>query len=287
MSNQIETEQIAILAKRLEDLLRSFRRVVTGFSAGVDSSVVAVAANRALGKDALAVTAITETITSDDIDLARQIASSHALRHEEIAYDELDIDGYAENNPDRCYRCKGALYAHLQVIAARGKDGVICDGTQADDAGDYRPGRRAAGEQGVRSPLAELGFGKEQIRALADYYQLANVTKPSAPCLSSRVPYGTTITREILDQIGRGESVLRNLGFCELRLRHHGEVARIEVARDEFEKALEMAAMIEQEIRAVGYRYVALDLGGFRSGSLNEGLTTIAIPTVSRTDETS
>jgi uncharacterized protein len=265
------------LRRKLEEAIARWGRVVTGFSAGVDSSVVAAAAHAALGPNALAVTAITETITTEDLDLAASIAGGLGMRHEFIEYNELDIPGYAENPSNRCYFCKDALYVRLGAIARERGIGTILDGTNADDAGDYRPGREAAREQGVRSPLLELGIVKADVRRLAALYGLPNDDKPSAPCLSSRVPYGTPITRELLARIDKAERGLRGLGFGELRVRYHGDVARIELPRGDFGRALELADSITERVRAAGFSYVALDLKGFRSGSLNETLTQIEI----------
>lgn len=266
------------LRRRLEEAIASFGSVVVGFSAGVDSSVVAAAAVAALGDRALAVTAITETITEEDLLLAGEIAGLVGIRHEWIEYNELEIPSYAENPTNRCYFCKDALYGRLLALIAGRGAGVVLDGTNADDAGDYRPGRVAAGEHGVRSPLLDLGIDKKGVRALARLYGLPNHDKPSAPCLSSRVPYGTPITRELLAQVGRAERSLRELGFRELRVRHHGEVARIELPPHDFSRALTLAEAIDQRVREAGYRYVSLDLKGFRSGSLNEALTQIELP---------
>lgn len=265
------------LRKNLEDHIAQLRSVVVGFSAGVDSSVVAAAAHAALGQNALSVTAITETITEEDLDLARDIIRRHGFSHRWVEYSELAIEGYAENPSNRCFFCKDALYERLASIA-REESRVILDGTNADDAGDYRPGRQAAAEHGVRSPLLELGITKEQVRQLAQDYGLPNHDKPSAPCLSSRVPYGTRITPEILEKIGTAERNLRGLGFGELRVRHHGEVARLELPRQDFEKALLLADDIDRAVVEAGYRYVSLDLRGFRSGSLNEGLSQTVHP---------
>lgn len=260
------------LRTRLEEEIGRHRRVVVGFSAGVDSSVVAVAAHAALGENALAVTAITETITEEDLDLARRIVDSIGMRHRWIEYSELEIEGYAENPENRCYFCKDALYVRLAEVARELGGAVLLDGTNADDAADYRPGRQAAREQGVRSPLLELGITKSMVRDIAQSYGLPNHDKPSAPCLSSRVPYGTRITAAMLEQIGRAERNLRGLGFGELRVRHHGDVARVELPKSDFEAALRRSDEIDRAVREAGYRYVALDLRGFRSGSLNETL---------------
>jgi uncharacterized protein len=265
-------------ARRLEERIAAYGGAIVGFSAGVDSSVVAVAAHRALGDRALAVTAVTETITPEDLQLAARIAHDAGIAHELIHYSELAIPNYSANPSNRCYYCKDALYVRLAALAAE-RGSVVLDGTNADDEGDFRPGRTAAREQDVRSPLLELGIGKRMVRALAGHYGLPNADKPSAPCLSSRVPYGTEITTEILLQIGNGERALREMGFSELRVRHHGDVARVELGAHEMQRAFESAEQIDAALRDVGYKYVALDLRGFRSGSLNESLTQIELPT--------
>ena len=266
------------LRRELEQHIAGYGSAVIGFSAGVDSSVVAAAAHAALGDRALAVTAVTETITDEDLELASAIAASTGMRHETIVYNELDIPNYASNPTNRCYFCKDALYSRLLLLAAERGLAAVLDGANADDVSDYRPGRLAAAEQGVRSPLLELGIDKAGVRLLAASYGLPNHDKPSAPCLSSRVPYGTEITREMLEQIDRAERALRELGFRELRVRHHGDLARVELPREDFPRALDLAAPIDAALREAGYRHVTLDLRGFRSGSLNEVLTQIEIP---------
>jgi uncharacterized protein len=273
-------DRIYTLRLKLEETIAGYGSAIVGFSAGVDSSVVAAAAHAALGASALAVTAVTETITQEDLGLAAEIASMLGMRHESIRYSELDIPEYADNPANRCYFCKDALYVRLRRLADERGIAVLLDGTNADDAGDYRPGRQAALEQGVRSPLLELGITKQEVRELASGYGLPNNDKPSAPCLSSRVPYGTRITPELLEQIDRAERALRDLGFRELRVRHHGDVARIELPKPEFPRAIEISDRIEGAIRAAGFKYASLDLRGFRSGSLNETLTQIEIPSL-------
>lgn len=272
------TAQPAAMAEELVGFLGRFERTVTGFSAGVDSSVVAVAAARALGPQGVAVTACTETITPADLEAARRIAAEFGIQHIEVSYSELEIEGYAENPSNRCYFCKDALYEHLRRAGQSLGGAAILDGTNADDLSDYRPGRQAAEEHGVISPLKELGFTKRDVRAIASWFGLENADRPSGPCLSSRVPYGTTITAAILRQIAGAEEDLRELGFTEFRVRHHGDVARLEILRDEFGRALELAESIEERLRARGYTWVSLDLGGFRSGSLNRVLTHIELP---------
>lgn len=260
------------LRSALESLIASYGSAVIGYSAGVDSSVVMAAAQAALAQQALAVTAVTETITTDDLLLAAQVAETVGIAHQWLHYNELDIPNYATNPTNRCYFCKDALYVRLRRVAQEAGYAAVLDGSNADDAGDYRPGRQAAAEQGVKSPLMELGITKAEVRQLAQSYGLPNHDKPSAPCLSSRVPYGTQITREILEKIAAAESLLRQLGFGELRVRHHDQVARIELPPGDFQRAIELAPRIDAALRTVGYAYVSLDLRGFRSGALNETL---------------
>ena len=273
----VPKNESAGVARQLERHIALIGPVVTGFSAGVDSTVVAVAAHHALGGDAVAVTAVTETLTPEDLDLARTIARDFDLHYREVHYRELEIEGYAENPSNRCYFCKDALYDRLSEISGE-LGAAILDGTNHDDRSDYRPGLSAAAEHGVRSPLRELSIDKEGVRELARHYGLPNAEKPSAPCLSSRVPYGTPITAELLRQVGAAERAIRDLGFSEFRVRHHGDLARLEVPREEFDGAIERADAIESALRACGYHFVALDLGGFRSGSLNRTLTHIELP---------
>lgn len=244
---------------------------VVAYSGGADSALVAWAAKAALGDRALAVTARSESLAPAEAAAARELAQRIGVAHEEIAYSELAIPGYAENPPDRCYLCKGELFAQLGRLAGARGFAAVLDGTNADDLRDWRPGRRAAEEAHVRSPLAELGWSKEAIRAALRRLDLPVWDKPSAPCLSSRVPYGEGITREKLDQIGRAEAALRALGFRELRVRHHGSVARVELPREELGRVLAdgLADRIVAEVKAAGFAFVALDLEGLRSGSLN------------------
>ncbi|MCB2154972.1 ATP-dependent sacrificial sulfur transferase LarE [bacterium] len=257
-------------ASALEDYFRQFDRVVVAFSGGVDSTVVTKAAAMAIGERALAITADTESNTDDDLELCRRIAEEHGLNHEIIAYSELAIPNYAENPVNRCYFCKHTLYSQLAEIAGQRGFSAICDGSNADDVGDYRPGLKAVAELQVRSPLKELGYSKEVVRDLARHFGLPNRDKPSSPCLSSRIPYGSPVTREKLDQVGRAEKYLREeLGLTELRCRHHGQVARLEVPAADFEVVLANREEIVKCLRTFGFHWIALDLAGFQSGSLN------------------
>jgi uncharacterized protein len=257
--------------------LKPLDSAVVAFSGGADSALVAWAAQRALGDRALAVTARSESLSGGEAEGARALAGQIGIRQEEIAYSEIEIPGYADNTPDRCYVCKGELFRRLAVMAGERGLAVVLDGTNADDLGDFRPGRRAAAELAVRSPLVELGWGKAAIREALKTLDLPVWDKPSSPCLSSRVPYGDPITREKLEQIGRAEAALREIGFRELRVRHHGSTARIELPKAEMARVLAdgLADEIVRRVRAVGFAFVALDLEGLRSGSLNRLLPTL------------
>lgn len=258
-------------ADRLEAHLRGFGSVLVAFSGGVDSSVVAKAAHLALGQAALAVTAKSESNTDDDLELCRRIAAEHGMAHEVIAYSELAIPNYAENPVNRCFFCKDALYLRLGALARERGYAHVLDGSNRDDLGDYRPGMRAVERHGVRSPLLELGLGKDDVRALARHYGLPNHDKPASPCLSSRIPYGDPITREKLEQVARAEAFLRTLGFTVFRCRHHGDIARIEVPPGDFPRLLEARDSVVDHLRGLGFRWVVLDLAGFRSGGMNPG----------------
>lgn len=255
----------------LQETIRGYGdRVLVAFSGGVDSSVVAKAARLALGREgALCVAARSESNTEDDIALCRTIAAEHDFALEVIAYSELAIPNYKENPTNRCYFCKSELYDRLGALAAERGLAAVLDGSNADDAGDYRPGLKAVAERRVRSPLREAGLTKEDVRALARHFGLPNHDKPSSPCLSSRVPYGQKITREKLEQVAAAEQYLRGLGLREFRCRHHGDVARIEVPPEQFPIVLENRDKLLAEFRRLGFVWTALDLAGFRSGSLN------------------
>ena len=260
-------------AEALGELLTSLGSVIVAYSGGVDSAYLAYAASRALGDRAVAVTADSPSYPDRHRRLAIDIAEQFALQHEIIQTHEIERPEYRANPANRCYFCKHELYTHLSRIAAA-RHAIVVDGNNADDRGDYRPGRQAAREFGVRSPLDEVDLGKDEIRELSRHAGLPTWDEPASACLSSRIPYHSEVTVEKLRMIERAEEALRALGFRVCRVRHHEEVARIEIARDEMTRALdpEIGGAMVRALKALGYRYVTLDLQGYRTGSLNEGL---------------
>ena len=251
----------------LKSFIGGFDSAVVAYSGGVDSSLVAYVTAQVLGSRSLAVTSGSSSLKRDDLALSKDLAERWNMPHRVIVTDELDDPNYLANPTDRCFYCKTSLYTHLAQIAETEGFDAIFNGTNLDDLGDHRPGLIAAEEHGVRSPLAETGFSKADIRQLAQTLGLENAQKPQSACLSSRVPYGTVIDAGLLHQIERAETALLALGFSQFRVRHHGDVARLELVGSELERDV-----IVDRVKACGYRFVALDLAGFRSGSLNEGI---------------
>ncbi len=261
---------------RLDNLLdyfRNFKGAVVAFSGGVDSSVVAAAAHKALGDKAIAVTVASEFVPASELRQAASVARVIGIRHDVLRLSVLEDENIASNPPERCYHCKrGDFGAILEVAKQRGSD--VFDGTNADDAKTRRPGLKALPEMGIRSPLRELNIGKDEVREIARGLKLPNSERPSSPCLASRFPYGMKIVKDDLERVGQAEEFLRSLGFSELRVRHHGTLARIELPAGDMPliMAPEQREKVVAKLLSLGYNYVALDLTGFRSGSMDEVL---------------
>jgi len=258
----------------LYDGLRAAGRLLVAFSGGVDSSYLAYAAHRVLADDVLAVTADSPSYPQSHRDMAVRVARDFGIPHRFVGTRELERGDYRANRADRCYHCKSELFAVLGELRSELGFDSIAYGVNLDDTGDFRPGHRAATESRVLSPFLDVALGKAEIRALSRAAGLPTAELPASACLSSRLPYGTEVTPERLRQVEQGEERLRALGFRQVRLRHHGHLARIEVAPDELSRALdpEMARALAAAIKPLGFRWVSLDLEGYRTGSLNEVL---------------
>jgi pyridinium-3,5-biscarboxylic acid mononucleotide sulfurtransferase len=261
----------------LEAVVASIPSAVVAFSGGVDSSVVAAAAARVLGERAVAVTAVSPALATGELDGARAVSRAIGIEHEIVTTDELAREGYRRNDRDRCYHCKVELYEVLAAVAERRGFFVLLSGANADDLGDWRPGLRAAAERGVRHPLVEAGLGKAAVRAIAHALGLPNAQKPASPCLASRLPYGTAVEVDVLAQVDRAEAALKHLGFRELRVRHFGPLARVELGAEDLGRVRADGDRdrVAAAVRAAGYADVEID--AFSSGSLNRILRPLPI----------
>ena len=257
--------------ERLRAVLREMRPVVVAFSGGADSAFLARVAAEELGGDAHAVTAVSPSLAPEERDDCEALAREWSLRWTPVITNELADPRYAANDGQRCYHCKAELMDALAPIAAT-EGATVVLGVNTDDLGDHRPGQHAAEERGARFPLVEAGYSKADVRRESKELGLRTWDKPAAACLASRVPYGTPVTLGVLDAVARAESALRRLGFRQLRVRHYGDLARIELDVAEMDGAMDRREEIAAAVRSAGYRYVTLDLDGFRSGNLNQAL---------------
>lgn len=259
---------------KLKKNLKSMGRIVIAFSGGVDSTFLLKAASISELKEILAVTAVSESLPQEELYFTKEITAELNIAHRIITTDELHDENYSNNPPDRCYYCKKELFTKLNEIASEEGMSHILDGSNVDDIKDWRPGRRAAKELNIISPLSEAGLGKDEIRDLSKSLGLRTWDKPSSPCLSSRFPYGQKITSEALERVGRAESYLKTFNLKELRVRDHGDIARIEVLPEEFHLLFDKSVRekIIVYLKALGYKHITLDLRGFKSGGFNEHL---------------
>jgi uncharacterized protein len=267
---------MSVIAKeeRLRELIRALDSVIVAYSGGVDSSYVAYVANEELGPRAVCITGQSASLPSYQNAEIKSVVEKFGFHHEIIRTDELENPNYSANNADRCYFCKDELYNKLESVArSRGIEHIV-DGSTVDDLDDYRPGRQAAKQHAVRSPLIEVGLNKSEVRELSRRATLPTWDKPASPCLSSRIAYGTTVTIERLNKVDRGEEILREFGFREFRVRHHDTLVRLEIAASEMDRVLrkDVVEQLAARFRELGFKYVTLDLQGFRSGSMNEAL---------------
>ena len=277
MASAIHRKEIDRKERKLFALLTDMGRVMVAYSGGTDSAYLAWAANKVLGSAAIAVTADSASIPESHKRDAEEFVKRFGIRHRYVETREFENPDYTRNDPNRCFHCKDELFRRLEEVGTELGVSAIAYGVNKDDTGDFRPGHRAAREHAVRAPLLEADLAKSEIRELSRRENLPTWDRPAAACLSSRIPYGTAVTRENVKLVEAGEETLAALGFRIYRVRYHGELARIEVGRDELPKALdpEMAGILAKNFKSLGFKYVTLDLEGYRQGSLNEVLAPV------------
>lgn len=268
----VPSQELLKKYEMLKTYLASLKKVAIAFSSGVDSTFLVYAAKEALPKDMIAVTARSASFPQRESEEAIRFCIEHQIPQRIVDFDEMNVDGFSANPPDRCYLCKKQLFSDMLLVASENDCTCLCEGSNLDDLGDYRPGLKAIEELGIISPLRVIGFTKEEIRILSRYLDLPTWRKPSFACLASRFPYGETITKEKLSMVDKGEQLLLSLGFEQFRVRIHGTIARIELLPEEFDKLMkdDIRLTVYQTFKELGFSYVALDLYGYRTGSMNE-----------------